>query len=121
MTKAAADLYKYKGLEKKHFDKDQPLSRAIAKLKQGGEAKFQKAHAMIATLSEEDKAKFWQVQERNKNATCFEELVCKKSWDQMKLQQQFALATSSSNDASVKSSEVDQEMREANDAIASEH
>lgn len=79
MTAAAATLKKYKGLEKANIKPDSHLKNAIPKLKAGGELKFKKALDIVANLSPEDTALFWEKQIRNKDVTSFEDLVTKKA------------------------------------------
>lgn len=91
MTAAAATFVKYTGLQKADIGARDPKShliKAIPKLKENGEIKFNEAMEIVKTLSPEDAAEFWLQQERNKNCTSFDTLVTKKEFERRKLQAQ---------------------------------
>jgi len=68
--------------------KPNPLGEhAIPKLGENGEKNFKKAMEMVQSLSPEDAQKFWEQQERNRNAKSFNELVTKRDFDLEQLRQ----------------------------------
>jgi hypothetical protein len=76
-TQAASIGARLQGLIKKSLKEDSHLLKAIPKLKDTGEKKFNQAQKIISKLNPEDSEKFWANQVRNKNAKSFDELVTK--------------------------------------------
>jgi hypothetical protein len=96
MKNAAATLAKVKGLENATFSPESHLLKAIPKLKESGVELYKKCIDLIATFSPEELEQFWKKQIRNKDATCFEDLITVKEYDKRKLADLIAKAAANS-------------------------
>jgi len=90
MTEAASVIPRVAGHEKSDFEKPgaQHLRHASGPLSQTGQTYYKEALDFIEQMSPEEKEQFWVLQERNKNATCYEELITKKDWKEMQKQKE---------------------------------
>jgi hypothetical protein len=79
MTCAASILSRLKR-EMTKPDRDEHL---CDKFREFGKRKYDEVMVMVEHLSEDDKKLFWESQVRNKNVTCFEELITKKEYDSL--------------------------------------
>ena len=104
MTKAASIYKRYYGLCKNDLENTstKPIKQAIGPLRERGEKNFRTALEIVNGLPEEEKEKFWKLQERNRGVTEFTQLVTKRDYqEKMKLQENESI-----NETSQKEEEV---------------
>lgn len=86
MTEAAANIPKLTTYHTSDKVQSGGVAKVIPGLERSSREKYAKAIQIIEELSEEDKAKFWEKQERNKHATKFEDLITIKEFNKRNAQ-----------------------------------